>query len=276
MLNAFYARTPYGKVHDEASKAEAARVAVVLERTGHRSLYHAAEGDLAAVQDLVAAGAGVEQQFGSFTAVFGACEGGHMNVLAYLVETCGASLKHMSNRGSVPMHHAAIMGHLDIVKYVAKKEPTVVDIPSSYGTTPLMYAAAYGHRSTVCHLCRLGCSISLENPYDGHTALDYSRLSNGKPDTVRLLEAVGSAGGWRKYVAARRMRYVRIRHEVSSTYTVLPDDHKLRELYHFVFGKNEVLVANDGAEARRVAKRADSMMTLPGDLFAHILRMLVS
>ena len=56
---------------------------------------------------------------------------------------------------------------------------------------------------------------------------------------VLLLDDLYWAGGWRPYAAARRMPYVRIRHEVSKTYKVLKEDHDDRALLHFVFRKSQ-------------------------------------
>ena len=93
----------------------------------------------------------------------------------------------------------------------------------------------------VCHLARLGCSLSRKSTSSGRTALDWAR-DRGHPDTARLLSDIDSAGGWRPYAAACRMAYVRIRHEVSKTYAVLDEGHDDRALLHFLFGRNRAAV----------------------------------
>ena len=144
-------------------------------------------------------------------------------MLVYLVEECGASLRHVANKGFTIMHGAAGNGHLDIVRYVAKKAPELIDMPANNNQTPIMSASAAGMTPVVRHLARLGCSLT-HTTSSGHTALDAAR-HNGHHDTARLLSDIDSAGGWRPYAAACRMAYVRIRHEVSKTYAVLDEGH---------------------------------------------------
>ena len=54
----------------------------------------------------------------------------------------------------------------------------------------------------------------------------HEQAEDGHHDTASLLSDIASAGGWRPYAAARRMAYVRIRHEVSKTYAVLDEGHE--------------------------------------------------
>ena len=215
-------------------------MAGVLKTTGHKSLLHAAHyGDMAAVRALVETGADADEVEGEHdrTPVFGAAAGGHLAVLVYLVEECGASLRHVDNGGATIMHFAAYNGHLDIVRYVAKQAPELIDMPANDNCTPIMEASFTGKTTTVRHLARLGCSLSLRDD-NGFTALDYAR-KYGQHETARLLSDIASAGSWRPYAIAYRMSYVRIRHEVHKIGTVLPEDHDDRELLHFLFGKSE-------------------------------------
>ena len=121
-----------------------------------------------------------------------------------------------------------------------------------------MSASIEGMTPVVRHLARLGCSLS--RMCDGYTALDFARVK-GHHDTARLLSDIDSAGGWRPYAAARRMAYVRIRHEVHKTGTVLDEGHDDRELYHFLFGKS---------------KRGSAMRMLPRWLFRRVVGFLES
>ena len=79
------------------------------------------------------------------------------------------------------------------------------------------------------------------------------------------------AGGWRKYVAARRMQYVLIRLQVSKTYAVLPEDHEDRALLHFLFGCNRDTVEVASGEDDQAADPPTPMATLPDDLFPRLL-----
>ena len=150
--------------------------------------------------------------------------------------------------------------------------------------TSLHVVAYHGHLDVVRYLARHGADIvHLDN--DGKSPLDKAR-ANGHTSIVSLLEAVESAGSWRKYVALQRMAYILIRHEVSATYKVLPNTKKLRKLralLHFVFGKNRAVV--DDAAAPRSAEEApdtgsenkpEAMQVLPDDVFALVCRFLVN
>ena len=217
----------------------------ILKKAGHKSLgWAAARNDMAAVRALMEAGADVEEavdeEHDCTTPVFDAAEGGQLVILVYLVEECGASLRHVANLGDTVMHQAAYNGHLDIVRYVAKKAPELIDMPNNVNITPIMWASGKGMTPVVRHLARLGCSLSRKS-VSGKTALDWAR-NEGHPDTARLLSDIASAGGWRPYAAACRMAYVRIRHEVSKTYAVLDEGHDDRALLHLVFGRNRATV----------------------------------
>jgi len=78
------------------------------------------------------------------------------------------------------------------------------------------------------------------------------------------------------YVAARRMAYVRIRHEVSKTYAVLDESHEDRALLHFVFGRNRTAV--DAAEQAETpddgSEKPKAMLELPDVVFRLVCRML--
>ena len=123
--------------------------------------------------------------------------------------------------------------------------------------------AVGGHVATVRYLAYRGCSLTRTDDECECDALGFARLHQGDGTTdevIRLLEDVGSAGGWRQYVAARRMPYLLIRHAVSLAGTVLPKTKKLRKLralYHFVFGK--------GAD----------LQTAPTDVFGRVIGFLV-
>ena len=226
-----------------------------LHETGHGSFYDAARaGDMAAVRDLVEAGFDVEHSFDSAagkTAVFAAAYGCALDLVIYLVEECGASLTHVSKYGFTTLGWAAYGGDLDVVRYVATRTH-LLDVPNNYGQTPLVMGAIGGRTAVVRYLAGRGCSLT-----PGHlNALDIARLYDNH-ETARLLEDIQSAGGWRKYAAARRMPYVRIRHEVSKTYAVLDEGLGDRALLHFLFGRNRVAVdaaAVPSAEPRRAAR----------------------
>ena len=254
------------------AEAKAEQIARVLKEFGRYSVHDAAwNNDVPAVRAVLGAGAHAEERDeDGWTAAFAAGWAGAMAVLMYLAEECDADLLVADNAGTTSMHYAALNGRMEMVSYLSKKAPGCVDIPDHENFTPVMHASDRGNTDVVRLLARLGCSLSRKTISDGYTALDLAR-HYGRHDTARLLSDIDAAGGWRGYVAARRMAYVRIRHEVSKTYAVLDEDHKLRTLYHFVFGKNEVLLVGKN----KVWKTAPSL-TLPMDLFGRIIGYLQS
>ena len=198
----------------------------------------------------------------------------------YELMNAGAALRFAG--GWTIMHLAAQQGRCDIMAYVNKMEPELTDEASERGTTPLMIASQNARRFVVVlQLARLGCSLSGTDE-DGLSALDYAGALSRPSSTWRVLKALERAGGWRPYVAACRMAYVRIRHKVSSTYLVLPETFgggpKLRELLHFMFGKNKVLAGGGQEEARRTRAqvRRSAMLTMPDAVFTEVCRFLGS
>ena len=150
-----------------------------------------------------------------------------------------------------------------------------------------LHAAAYtGHLGMVHYLARHGADIARLSG-DGKSALDAARLG-GRTSVFNLLEAVESAGSWRKYIALQRMAYILIRHEVSATYKVLPKRkslRKLRALLHFVCGRNRAVVDTaapshgerlEEAVDEGGSEKPEAMQVLPDDVFALLCRFLVT
>jgi len=252
------------------------RINKAIDDSEYASLYDVAEAcDEAAARALMAAGVDYNwpNEEGTTLAMYAAAEG-CLDAVVFLVETCGADLSHTDDDGHSAVGAAALNGHLETVRYLTTATPTLIDVPDlTNGTSPIMYASCMGHTATVRHLARLGCSLS-RTCNNGHTALHAAR-SMGRHDTARLISDITSAGGWHQYVDARRMAYVRIRYKVSSTYLVLPEDHKLRELLHFLFGKNKVLEGGEEEPRRtRARDRLSSLIALPDAVFSLVCRFL--
>lgn len=251
---------------------EKARRAEVLRRTGHGSFIAAARcGDMPAVVTLAQAGFDPEEGAAGWTPVFSAALNGHMNVVRYLAEECGASLSHRNEKRQTAIYFAAQKGNSAIVRYLAKKTPALVDLPdtSGVGITPLMLAAFHGNDECVRHLARLGCRL---NRGRERLALGLAQV-NDQLSTVRLLSDIDAAGGWRGYAAGRRMVYARIRYQVSRTYVILPETEsaKDRMLYHFLFGRNGNGNGNSSSNPF-----VEYMLTLPGDVFGRVIGYLES
>jgi ankyrin repeat protein len=219
------------------------------------------------------------------TPVLIAAKNGHHEVVRVLAEN-GANLDLAAKNGATPVLMAAQCGHLEVVRILNQYKARLHD-PADNGNTSLHLAAICGHLDVVRYLARHGADIARLD-LRGESPLDKAR-NNGHTSVASLLEAVESAGSWRKYIALRRMAYILIRHEVSATYKVLPKKkkklRKLRALLHFVFGRNREAV---GAAAlshgeRQAAveggseepKAMQEMQVLPDDVFALLCRFIV-
>jgi len=258
--------------------------AMLAARRDVEDLYQAAfYDDTVAVLALARAGADPNMATDyETTPIWGAICGDALTSLKCLVERCEADLGWVqpSPPNATALHLAAREGSVDIVEYVAGHSPHLIESLTLLGTTPVMEASRRGMTSAVRHLARLGCSLSHEDN-DGDTALDWARRE-GHHDTAQLLSAIDSAGSWRQYAAACRMAYVRIRHEVSTTYAVLDDGHDDRELFHLVFGRNRAFVTLSPRPRPRLeevsedsSEKPKAMLELPDVVFRLVCRFLV-
>lgn len=230
-----------------------------MENDCEDELYHAASaGDMKSVRALVDAGATVEKECedSGNTPVFGAVEQGHMDIVAYLTEECGANLGHRDKDGCYPIHYAAANGYHDIVCYLAKKEPDLIDVRDNlWDRTPIMWAADGGFIKIVYRLGCLGCDCSRQNR--ALETIDTMLMAHWEGEVVDQL-ASDIVAGRRQLLADRRMEYARIRHEVSRDYIVPCEGCKNSALQHFMFGRNHVDVP-------------DAPATVPDDIFPTIV-----
>ena len=84
-----------------------------------------------------------------------AAEGGHLDVVKYLVENCGQ----LDKWGRTALHVATSAGHADVVKYLVEKgaEVNAVD---TLGQTALGEAALAGHADIVKYLVKNGAEVN--------------------------------------------------------------------------------------------------------------------
>ncbi|GEM06499.1 ankyrin repeat protein [Rhodotorula toruloides] len=128
---------------------------------------------------------------------------GHVDVIKWLIEDCGAIPELEDGDGETPLHKAAHSGYLDVCRFLVSREVNVdatdsdgwtalhnassrgwldivrlllevgadIDHPSRHGYTPLMNAASKGQLPLVQYLLKQGADPLRRNTY-GETAFD--------------------------------------------------------------------------------------------------------
>ena len=188
---------------------------------GRTPLHVAAlEGDLAAVERLLQAGADIEAKLpdNGVTPLMMAAFKGHREVVELLVRK-GADIHYTTAQGTSPLHYAAFRGDLPIVDYLLDAGAQA-DSRKPGGTTPLVLAAQHGHAAVITRLVEAGADVNVklvdrritglmlaaqnghapavstllqsgadvrQKDSQGRAACDYAR-ANDRTDVVRLLE----------------------------------------------------------------------------------------
>ena len=92
-----------------------------------------------------------------------ATEGGHMNVVKYLITELGCDST-PNSFFALPLHIACLHGHFDIVKFLISDETydSICCGLNINGITPLHYASQGGHLNIIQYLItELGCDPSI-------------------------------------------------------------------------------------------------------------------
>ena len=89
-----------------------------------------------------------------------------------LVQKLVANDADVNKTGWTALHYAATGGHVPVIAYLLD-EHAYIDAESPNGTTPLMMAARYGSPEAVKHLIQAGADVRLKNQL-GLTALDFA------------------------------------------------------------------------------------------------------
>lgn len=149
------------------------------------------------VCQLLAAGIGPELRFSEASSLYIAALGGHLEVIAALVEG-GASLEKGDSLGSTPISCAAGHGHTEIVRLLAKAGADL-NSESVSGWTPLSKAALMGHLGSVRALVEAGATVNRpvhpaapgKPTKRGSTAL-IAAIDSGREDVVEFLLKAGA------------------------------------------------------------------------------------
>ena len=87
-----------------------------------------------------------------FAPIHGACEGGNLNVVQYLVEKCKVDCEVQTYAKWRPLHIAASYGNLEIVKYLIKKAKVEINCKDLQQNTPLFLAVKGKHFDIIKYL----------------------------------------------------------------------------------------------------------------------------
>ncbi|KZS14041.1 Protein fem-1 B [Daphnia magna] len=106
-----------------------------------------------------------------------ACRNGHLDVVEYLVERCGADIEQAGSvtfdgetiEGAPPLWVAAAAGHVHIVRFLVRAGASV-NCTTKTNSTPLRAACFDGHFEIVKYLIDHGADMEVANRH-GHTCL---------------------------------------------------------------------------------------------------------
>ena len=108
-----------------------------------------------------------------------AAEGGHNDVIRYLVSDCGVPVDVRTKDGRTPLFTAAEKGHDEVVSVLIKEGKATVDLARKKGgETPLCMAAYKGKEAACKVLLKAGADPAIKDD-DGKSARDYGRDRHG-------------------------------------------------------------------------------------------------
>ena len=151
--------------------------------TGDMDIFQATQyGDLARIQELIAAGANVNQQdtYGNTPLHFASCNGD-----IAIVQELIAARAHVNKRdanGNIPLHWASYYGDIAIVRALISAGANVNQQTINgfmEGSTPLHNASYNGHLAAVQGLIGAGAALGARNK-DGQTPLQLAQAGGHK------------------------------------------------------------------------------------------------
>jgi ankyrin repeat protein len=163
-------------------------------KDGKTALHHAAEGghfEVVAYLLCKEARDSIKDRFGNTPLVL-ACEMGHLAVIGMLLEAReGQGLQEMGAAGWLGLHYAAVGGHKEIVTFLLSKGAQA-NTRDEQGSTPLMWACEDGHLDVVqiLHGETEGQGLEGRNNY-GCTAL-HDSARGGHKEIVSFLLSKGA------------------------------------------------------------------------------------
>jgi ankyrin repeat protein len=105
-----------------------------------------------------------------------AAGGGHLDMLRYLIETCGCdpAWKQKAKRsfgGRTALHWAARKGHVEVCRYLVNSCNVDLEAITTDGTTAFSWASWQAHRCVMQFLHSSGCNVTSSNTFGCNAAL---------------------------------------------------------------------------------------------------------
>ena len=113
-------------------------------------------------------------------ACYGACRGGHTEVVKYLVERYPGLIDFPDGDNSAPLWPACIEGHLDLLQFLLSVKPMLINAKNSLGYTLLYIACRHGYLETARFLLQAKPSIIDVNSTDNVSPLEIAK-KDGPP-----------------------------------------------------------------------------------------------
>ena len=125
---------------------------------------------------------------GGFTALFQACQVGHLEVVReFLEHTDKVNVNAQQNQGGTALYIASQVGHTSVVRVLLEHNDVDVNLPMDDGGTALMVACEFGHMQVVRALLERNDVNVSARKNNGSTALDEAR-AKGYDHIVHVLK----------------------------------------------------------------------------------------